>query len=324
MKHKKDKQKFFSIEEAADYLGVSKATMYSYAKTGIIPAFKPLGSSSKGGSWRIPVAQLEKLAAGKSLTPIKEESKMKQQVIVTNTGVYDVQLYDKDHTVPEYGVAYILREDYGDDDLFYLYRGKIKRSSIEPGIYVDGDGFHEFVKPIGEEKKDYLIKTHLASMEPGDMMVVLRNKKNIEHVYNESSKLYIPEITKKDNILKRAIKSAFKEKNVSIDEVKDGFSDRNSFFNFSSVLRSEDGNMSFLLMDRGAQAMRLGYAIIFFELDPDNPVGKPLNNPEVMKEINKIPFDNQNPIVKKDKNGKPSIDVKDMIVVSSEDSFDVA
>lgn len=250
-------------------------------------------------------------------------SETSKNIIVTNTGVYDMELYDKDRTVPEYGKAYIFREDYGDDDVFFLYRGKIKKSSIEPGIYVDGDGFHEFVHPDPDERADYLIKTHVSNMEPGNMLVVLKDKKNIQHVYNESTKLTIPEITTKDNILKRALKQAFHAKHVSIEEVKDGFSDRNAFFNFSSVMRSEDGNISFLLMDRGCQALKLGYSIILYELDPENPVGKSLTAPEIQREINHLPIDMQNPIVTETTDGASTIDGAGKIIVSSEDSFNI-
>lgn len=59
-------QNFFSIEEAAEYLGVSRSTMYNYVKTGKIPAFKPSGEAHKGGKWRIPVRQLENLESGQS------------------------------------------------------------------------------------------------------------------------------------------------------------------------------------------------------------------------------------------------------------------
>ena len=246
-----------------------------------------------------------------------------KEIIVTNTGVYDLEVYDKDHTVPEYGKAYVASKDYNDDDIFYLYRGKIKRSSIEPGIYVDSDGFHEFIEPDPDDRVNYIIKTHLANMEPGNMLVVLKDKKNIQHVYNESTKLTIPEINSKDNILKRALKQAFHSKHVSIEEVKDGFSDRNAFFNFSSVMRSEDGNISFLLMDRGCQALKLGYSIILYELDEENPVGKSLTAPDVQKEINRIPIDMKNPIISENDSGASTIDGAGKIIVSSEDSFNI-
>lgn len=48
---------FYSVSEAADFLGVSKTTMYRYLKEGAIKAVKLNGSS-----WKIPIEALKKLA----------------------------------------------------------------------------------------------------------------------------------------------------------------------------------------------------------------------------------------------------------------------
>lgn len=245
-----------------------------------------------------------------------EEVQDQKKIIVTNNGVYDLVEYDWDHTVPEYGKAYHINTY---PDYFFLYRGRQRNDSILPGIYIGENELPVILPPSNDaEAEEYKIETHLSNMNPGDMLVVLRNKKNIQHVYTENSKLYIPEVKPNDNILKRALKEAFQCKDVTIEACKDGFSDRNAFFNFSSQMRSEDGNISFLLMDRGCTALKLGYAIVLYELDPENPVGKPLTSPEVSEKIKQISSKTTNPLVH-----DGVIDVSDKIAVCSEDSFDL-
>ena len=48
---------FYSVSEAAEFLGVSKATMYRYLREGAVKAIK-LNDSS----WKIPVKALKELA----------------------------------------------------------------------------------------------------------------------------------------------------------------------------------------------------------------------------------------------------------------------
>lgn len=47
---------FYSVSEAAEFLGVSKATMYRYLREGAVKAIK-LNDSS----WKIPVKALKEL-----------------------------------------------------------------------------------------------------------------------------------------------------------------------------------------------------------------------------------------------------------------------
>lgn len=237
-------------------------------------------------------------------------------MIVTNTGVYEMEVYDPKETIPEYGKAYVLRENIEETDIFYLFRGKLHDNSVEPGVYLDENELVKFIEPTEKERDDYIVYTHLSKMAPGDMMVVLKNKKNIQHVYNESSKLFMPGIEETDDILKRALKEAFNAKEVCIEDCKQGFPDKNAFFNFSSVMRKSDGKVSFLLFDRGCQALNLGYTIILHELDNDNCIGKSLDNSDVKKELVELNSKYNNPLV--DKN---SINLDGTIVVSSEDTF---
>lgn len=51
----KDK-KFLSVSEAAEFLGVSRGTMYHYLQNNTIPAIK-----LSGNTWKIPLKYLESL-----------------------------------------------------------------------------------------------------------------------------------------------------------------------------------------------------------------------------------------------------------------------
>ena len=82
--------------------------------------------------------------------------------------------------------------------------------------------------------------------------------------------------------------------------------------------RSEDGNISFLLMDRGCTALKLGYAIVLYELDPENRVGEPLTSPGGGEKVERIASKTTNPLVY-----DGMIDVTNKIAVCSEDSFDL-
>ena len=117
---------------------------------------------------------------------------MKDSLIVTNTGVYELEVYDKDKTILSYGKAYIFKENIEETDIFYLFRGKLHDNSTEPGIYLDENELVRFIEPSEKNRPDYVVYTHLSKVAPGDMLVVLKDKKNIQHVYNESSKLFMP------------------------------------------------------------------------------------------------------------------------------------
>ncbi len=53
-------ENFFTVEEAAEYIGVSKSTMYNYVRSGKLTAFK--FGACKSGKWKIPAKQLRNLA----------------------------------------------------------------------------------------------------------------------------------------------------------------------------------------------------------------------------------------------------------------------
>lgn len=242
---------------------------------------------------------------------------MKDSLIVTNTGVYELEVYDKDKTILSYGKAYIFKENIEETDIFYLFRGKLHDNSTEPGIYLDENELVRFIEPSEKNRPDYVVYTHLSKVAPGDMLVVLKDKKNIQHVYNESSKLFMPGVEDTDDILKRALKEAFNAKEVCIEDCKQGFPDKNAFFNFSSVMRKQDGKVSFLLFDRGCTALNLGYTIILHELDNGNTIGKPLTNSDISKELEKINSSHNNPLIEDN-----YISLDGTIAVSSEDTFD--
>lgn len=56
-------ENFFTVEEAAEYIGVSKSTMYNYVRAGKLSAFK--FATGKSGKWKILSKQLKMLAMEK-------------------------------------------------------------------------------------------------------------------------------------------------------------------------------------------------------------------------------------------------------------------
>ena len=87
----------------------------------------------------------------------------------------------------------------------------------------------------------------------------------------------VPAETLKDDILKRAIKRALKQKGIDLDACKARFASKNMLFNFKSVIRGNT-RLSMLLFDRGAEALSLKYTILLEEAGGEI-VGKELTEP---------------------------------------------
>ena len=96
----------------------------------------------------------------------------------------------------------------------------------------------------------------------------------------ESTKIFQPEITENDDILKVIAKKALQLKNVDLDRYKDRFSNKNELFNFKQVLRS-DNKVSMKIFMRGMEAMNLVFTIIVSEKSANNVVGDALKEPIV-------------------------------------------
>ena len=254
--------------------------------------------------------------------------------------------FDKDHTLivtPDGVYKAVPWEDYNNleedeayikGDYFYLYRGKLRKDSILPGVYEDEKGMPVIFEPTtAKEKEEFLVSRHLADVSPQNIINVLKVNKNLICSFPETSKLFIPDITKNDDILKRLLKMAFKAKNIDIDSCKSHFIDKNALFNFKQVIKG-DSRLSILLFERGCDALNLKYTIILEEIDPDNAIGTSLNDPEAITNIIKNSNSNLDPTVDamptelpamfKDNFRKDKLDLNGKIVVSSSDTYDLS
>lgn len=194
----------------------------------------------------------------------------------------------KEFKLPEFkeNVAY-LQGDY-----FYLYRGKISKKSeaTKPGIYLlsekeysGGGKKQEFIiiDPKSEEEQiKYSYEGRIQNLDPDAIVEQLKGTKQILKLsVPGSSKIFVPEVSLDDDLLKRAIKEILIQKNVDIDQYRDRFKDKNALFNFKQVLKKDGAKLSMLLFERGCEALNLKYAIVIEEADPDVVLGVPLRNP---------------------------------------------
>ena len=249
------------------------------------------------------------------------------QLIITNDGAYAMTDW-KDCDYPDKSHAYV------DGDYFYLFKGHIDNNpKNSPGIYVDDDDIPFIIKVSNDkDKEEYLVKTHLANLSTDNIINVLKVNGNIYYNFPETSKLFIPDITEKDDILKRCSKLVYKAKNIDIDSCKENFIDKNALFNYKQVIKGE-ARLSILLFERGLDALNLKYTIIVEEIDPDNPIGTSLNDPEAMTNLIKNSYNGEmidgnvdvTKLPNKFKNNfrTGNLDMSGKIIISSTDTYDL-
>ena len=105
----------------------------------------------------------------------------------------------------------------------------------------------------------------------------------------ESTKIFQPQITEKDDILKIAAKKALLAKNVDLDRYKDRFSNKNELFNFKQVLRG-DNKLSMKIFTRGMDALNLEFVIIIREKSTNDIVGDKLDEDIVISSEETYPL----------------------------------
>lgn len=209
-------------------------------------------------------------------------------IVGDNIGVY-IPIPYSDTIKPEelsMKYAYIIEPYY------FLYRGwycaKGKKQSVLPGIYQvmddNGETAVKIIYPSTEEDRAaYLAATHYDKPKYNDILQVMTDNEDDYTIYADGKNMSIPEISATDDTLKEALKAACLVKGISVDSVKDRFSDRNAVFNFKQVMKG-DGKFSILLFDRGCDAFNLGYYITLVDKDPEHPIGRPLNTPEAQRQ----------------------------------------
>ena len=209
----------------------------------------------------------------------------KDSVVVTDTNIYDIELF-----TGEIDEGEELKDDiaYINGEYFYLYRGQLRkdfRGELKPGIYKNVAGekpAYVIVDPrTDEEKLEYDVKEHVASLHPTSVIDVANAKEEILIAIPESTKIFQPILAPTDDILKRISKLALIEKEVDLDRHKDRFADKNALFNFKQVIKGEN-KLSILIFNRGCDALNLKYTITLEEKDDTNYVGKKLERPIVV------------------------------------------
>lgn len=181
-----------------------------------------------------------------------------------------------DGTMYEKGIAYIAYPYY------YIYRGTTMTTEFDrrlPGIYLAPDDHYVWI-PVtpGNEDEEWKVDDKFATADAKKIIDVLIDRDDINLSIPDSGKVFRPDETADDDILKRLIKRVLRAKDIDIDQYKSRFADKNALFNFKQVIKG-DGKLSMLLFERGCNALNLKYTITIEDLDPKNSVGTQLKHP---------------------------------------------
>lgn len=204
-------------------------------------------------------------------------------VVVTDDGIYQIDLLPDLNEVDklEDNVAYLNGEYY------YLFRGignPEMTSNKKPGIYKNKHAYPRFfiVEPeTDEEKEQYNSEKNISSLHPVSIIDSANTKEDLLVAIPESTKIFQPQITENDDILKLIAKKALLAKNVDLDKYKDRFANKNELFNFKQVIRG-DNKLSMRIFNRGIEALNLQYKIILTERTDNDVVGDALKEPIVV------------------------------------------
>lgn len=155
-------------------------------------------------------------------------------------------------------------------DYYYFYRGKISDlkgfSKLEPGIYYDDTRCMYMIKTpeSDEEKTAYIYNDKITSRDAEYIRNAVLNHEVVIFNVPDTSHSQIPDEIPEDDILKKLIKRAIKDKGIDLDQYKIRFASKNMLFNTKQVLRGSN-KLSILLFDRCAEALNLKYTIILEE-----------------------------------------------------------
>lgn len=207
------------------------------------------------------------------MNEILSKSLAPDALLMLRDSVYPIALYDeekgfdKDHA-------------YLDGEYFYLYRGsKSKRDMSKPGIYTDSDtGKYVRIEPsTPEEIEYYLADGKVDSYDATKAAALINDSEDLFIPIGESCKLFNPQITVKDDILKRLLKLLFIEKEIDIDNYKDRFPDKNALFNFKQVMKNDDARVTMKIFERACDVVNVEYIITVRE-KPNGYIGKQMGH----------------------------------------------
>jgi len=183
------------------------------------------------------------------------------------------------------GTQYAIGYAYIAMPYYYIYRGTtttVEFARRLPGIYLTPDDHYVWI-PVtpGNEDTEWLVADKFATADSRKIIDVLVDREDISLNIPDSGKVFRPEESELDDILKRIIKRVLKSKDIDIDQYKSRFADKNALFNFKQVIKG-DGKLSMLLFERGCNALSLKYTITVEEVDPRGAIGNPLKKPIVI------------------------------------------
>lgn len=200
----------------------------------------------------------------------------KDSLLITDEEIFEIQLYNPECLEFNKSTAYL------DKEYYYIFRGERKGHpmNLKVGIYYDTDTESYFkVEPETlEEKEKFKIAGKIAITNTNSIIDVINCNEDILVDMPDSTKIFMPDLSNNDDILKRLVKQALIQKNIDLDKYKDQFTDKNSLFNFKQVIKG-DNKLSILIFDRGVDALGLRYRISLEEKDPKNAIGIPLDAP---------------------------------------------
>lgn len=168
---------------------------------------------------------------------------------------------------------------------FFVYqsRGTITDpNKLEPGLYFDEetDGyFVEFPSTLDEFAK-YNPDGKITRTDIEEIRDAINNHSVTILVTPDVAQYSVLEESVDDDLLKRGIKRALKQKGVDLDECRTRFISKNTLFNTKQVLRGPN-RLSVLVFDRCIEGLGLNYTVTITEAGGEC-VGLPLSGPIVL------------------------------------------
>lgn len=187
----------------------------------------------------------------------------------------------------EWTNAYIDKEQ----KYFYLYRGVyLGKKSVLPGLYKSNDPNDKngirIIHPLtDEDKQKYEVATHKPMVKTEDIIRSISQNENNFTMAMDGKSSFLPDLSPKDDIIKRLLKCMIVGKGVDPDSRKDKFNDRNAVFNFKSNIKSEDARSSFRTLERGTNAYDVDVYVILVDKDPNRSVGRAISSPEFQARV---------------------------------------
>ena len=159
----------------------------------------------------------------------------------------------------------------------YIYRGKYKKDSTEPGIYKSDD---EYIikEPKGKEKELY----HVNNIKEIDITNIFEqidehsedfiSVEDVE-IINNNAEIYIPTIKEDDDFLKLAVKKAIMAKEINLLNYKNNFNSQYTLNNMKSSLNRET-KMTVPKFKLWCEILGVGFELRIFDnnTDPRNPL----------------------------------------------------